>query len=359
MSRLRNRIRKADFFSDGELLRWPRDKRTTYSGLWALAEDSGCLEDDPLTWKVLLWPSPLDDDITVDLLTQWRDEMVADGKLIPYEADGKRCLFIRSFHKHESPRNPQQPDLPLPPWVVCERPEGVSVDGKRWKRCSYRVVEESIPTESSVCTDSVQTPYRHSADSVLDPLSCPVLSCSVNPPYPPLPVENSETSAESEEQGWSNDHEDQKHPVSHAATSCDGEPCPVRELPQEAVPALRAAILASDHPDLWEQYGRGGQFDANLATHAKRVCAAAMKALAEFPRPQREALCAKAQVWAIESLKGSKDVQAVVRARCRSRPPLGDLIGDRRLETLRRSQLRRDRKGEPKPLAELLAKGTS
>ena len=45
MSRLHSRIRKADYFSDGELLRWNRDKRTTYSGLWALAEDSGCLED--------------------------------------------------------------------------------------------------------------------------------------------------------------------------------------------------------------------------------------------------------------------------------------------------------------------------
>ena len=176
MARLRNRIRKADYFSDGELLRWPRDKRTTYSGLWALAEDSGCLEDDPLTWKVLLWPSPLDADISVEVLAQWRDELVADGKLIPYEAEGKRCLYISSFHKHELPRNPQQPDLPLPPWLICERPEGVSTDGKRWRRCSYRVVEDAVPTGKEVRTDSVQTPYRHRTDTVLGPRSCPVRS---------------------------------------------------------------------------------------------------------------------------------------------------------------------------------------
>jgi len=120
MARLRNRIRKADYFTDGELLRWHRDKRATYSGLWALAEDSGCLEDDPFMWKLMLWPSPLDADIPVELLTQWRDELVDAGKLVPYEADGERFLYIRTFLQHEHPRNPQRPDLPLPPWVQHE-----------------------------------------------------------------------------------------------------------------------------------------------------------------------------------------------------------------------------------------------
>ena len=117
MARLRNRIRKADYFSDGELLRWPRDKRTTYSGLYALAEDSGCLEDDCFNWKLLLWPSPLDSDITVEVLEQWRDELIEAGKLIPYVHRGVRYFYLRSFHKHEHPRNPQRNDLPLPPWV--------------------------------------------------------------------------------------------------------------------------------------------------------------------------------------------------------------------------------------------------
>lgn len=117
MARLRNRIVKADFYTDPDLLRWPRDKRETYRGLWAIAEDSGCLEDDPFGWKLLIWPSPLDADITEEVLAGWRDEMVAAGKLVPYEAEGKHCLWIRTFHQHEKPRNPQRPDLPLPPWV--------------------------------------------------------------------------------------------------------------------------------------------------------------------------------------------------------------------------------------------------
>ena len=72
MARLRNRIRKADRYSDGELLRWHRDKRATYDGLYSLAEDSGCLEDDPFTWKLLIWRSPMDTAITVEKRAGWR-----------------------------------------------------------------------------------------------------------------------------------------------------------------------------------------------------------------------------------------------------------------------------------------------
>lgn len=158
MSRLRNRIRKADYFTDGELLRWPRDKRTTYTGLWAIAEDSGCLEDDPFSWKLLIWSSPLDADITVEVLAQWRDEMVEAGKLIPYEAEGKSFLYIRTFHQHECPRNPQKNDLPLPEWLKRDSVEGTSKDGKRWVRYRYRDSQYSIDPRYEVCTDSISHP---------------------------------------------------------------------------------------------------------------------------------------------------------------------------------------------------------
>jgi len=117
MARLRNRILKADFWSDGELLRWPREKRFTYAGLYAIAEDSGCLEDDCFNWKILLWGSPLDQDVTVEMIEAWRDELCAAGKLIPYHADGQQLLYIKSFHEHEHPRNPQSPNVPLPAWI--------------------------------------------------------------------------------------------------------------------------------------------------------------------------------------------------------------------------------------------------
>jgi hypothetical protein len=165
MTRLRNRIRKADYFTDGELLRWHRDKRATYTGLWAIAEDSGCLEDDPFTWKLLIWGSPLDADITVELLEQWRDEFVAVGKLIPYEADGKRYLYIRTFLQHEHPRNPQRADLPLPEWLRMECVEGTAKDGKRWVRTQYIDTRYSVQTPYTVRTDAVPAPQPRPAPS--------------------------------------------------------------------------------------------------------------------------------------------------------------------------------------------------
>jgi hypothetical protein len=144
MARLRNRIRKADFWSDGDLLRWPRDKRTTYSGLWAVADDSGCLEDDPFTWKLLLWPGPLDGDITMEVLAVWRDELTAEGKLIPYEAEGCSCLYIRAFRQHERLRNPQRPEVPLPPWVSWVIDSG----NEHFQRGHYDVDTDAIPAGS-------------------------------------------------------------------------------------------------------------------------------------------------------------------------------------------------------------------
>lgn len=179
MARLRNRIMKATFWTDPELLRWPRDKRTTYKGLWALAEDSGCLEDDPFEWKLILWPSPMDADITVELLEQWRDELVEYGKLLPYESDGKPYLYAANFHQHEKPRNPQSPDLPLPPWVQYESKEVERRDGRK-----------NIVNTYSVRTDTVPNPYEPGTVSPV--LSCPVQSLKKGAAKPAAPLKDSD-----------------------------------------------------------------------------------------------------------------------------------------------------------------------
>lgn len=382
MSRLRNRIRKADYFTDGELLRWPRDKRTTYSALWAMAEDSGCLEDDCFEWKMTIWPSPLDADITVEVLEQWRDELTIAGKLIPYEAEGKRYLFLRNFHQHEKPTNPQRPDLPLPPWVVAEVTEGRSKDQKKWSRCQYTVCTELIPsrelvrtefeqgrtavsTDEIVCTDggegSVQTQIQGGLRSPVQ--SSPVQTRpdqtrDKEPPLPPKPVDNSGPPAETEELGRSIDQEDQEPVASDGAKvcagdTCDGEECSVRCFPASAFAPLHRVILKSLHHEQWGEVGKGGTFDALLAEYAGHLCDACQAALGEFSRPQLDDLCERAMTAAIESLDGSQDVAKVMRTRL-TRYGLAELIGDRKLEELRRTRRDKRRKGEPKPIGACL-----
>jgi len=159
--RLRNRIRKATYYTDPYLCRLHRDKREFYGSLWACAEDSCCLEDDMFGVKIAAWPSPLDADLTVELFEQWRDELIADRKLIPYEADGKRYLYIPTMAEHENPRNPQKPDTPLPTWVEWVGNEADIRKGK-----------------------FVHSSYNDA--TTLPALPCPALSC----PVPPRPENN-------------------------------------------------------------------------------------------------------------------------------------------------------------------------
>jgi len=163
MARLRNRMLKADFWQDGDLLRWPRDKRMTYAGLFSVAEDSGCLEDDTFLWKCMIWSSPLDADITVDLIDQWRQELLDDHKLIPYEVAGEEHLFIASFHEHEHPRNPQSPNIPLPPWV-----EFVAGDRSKKTRNTYVIdrplLDKAAGKKPSKAVAKVEKPRTNGKD---------------------------------------------------------------------------------------------------------------------------------------------------------------------------------------------------
>ena len=135
--------------------------------------------------------------------------------------------------------------------------------------------------------------------------------------------------------------------------TCDGSPCTVREFDAAAVGPLRRAILTSLHPERWDKYGKGGQLDAQLDAYGKHVCAACKSDLGEYERPQREALCRQALVRSVEGLHGSRDVRAVIASRIKERPSLLALIGNRKLEELRRAKRDRRRKGEPARVAGL------
>jgi hypothetical protein len=115
--RLHNRQVKAEFWEDSKLLRLPLVARVLFQGLFHLADDSGCVEHDPFAFKMRLFRSPLDADITVDRLADYTKQLIGAGLLIPYEAGGKPCLFITHFHRHQTLRSPGRPVVPLPPWV--------------------------------------------------------------------------------------------------------------------------------------------------------------------------------------------------------------------------------------------------
>lgn len=170
--RLHNRQVKAAFWTDPELLQLTRDKRMFYQGLWQLADDSGCLEDSPFAFKIQIYPSPVDNDITSEVLAGWRDEFIDMKKVIPYEAEGKKCLFLVNFHKHQALRSPAPPDVPLPPWVEWKPGEKPKAPGK------FVVYEPDINR-----TETVRTPYDMQPEPEVEPE--PFIDPPTAPTMPP------------------------------------------------------------------------------------------------------------------------------------------------------------------------------
>ncbi len=312
MARLRNRIVKAEFWSDGELLRWPLAKRVMYQGLWAIAEDSGCLEDDPFEWRTQLLISPLDLGITLEMFTEWRNELVAAGKLIPYQAEGKQYVYIRTFHEHESPRNPQSPSLPLPPWVTC------SVEGEgRSRRLKY-VHSECPQTSSGHRSASVQSA---SGDRSTSPaLSCPVQSS-------PLPPER-EDGGDSDNQGKSPRSGSRKP----RAVTCDGKPrddCRALTGRCELRHDIAEIVGAEGAGDMYNAKSRLGR---SLGRLCDRVCKLSQAEHPDVDREQRESLCTDALRRTFAGLadyhrrQGIRDLPSILASRA-GEATLSDLAG--------------------------------
>lgn len=169
--RLHNRQVKADFWRDTEIISaFSIPGRMFYQGLWHLADDSGCLENDILSFKLHLFP--LDNDITPDIIQEWVDKLIQMGKAIPYEAEGKKCLYLKNFHKHQTLKNPAPPTVPLPPWITWQPYRSNSRAGKY---IIGEITDEKPPVEDirqpeeepdlqpsyNVLTDDLQSPSNH------------------------------------------------------------------------------------------------------------------------------------------------------------------------------------------------------
>ena len=152
--RLHNRQIKATFWNDPDLLQWPRDKRWFYEGLIQLADDSGCLEDSPFAFKLNLFPSPLDSDITIEVLANWRDELIKQNKLVRYKANGKQYLYLINFHKHQTVKNASEPSVPLPPWIEWKPFESNKKAGKYL--INYEVLSELLQSSYKVLNNFFQ-----------------------------------------------------------------------------------------------------------------------------------------------------------------------------------------------------------
>ncbi|WP_336695655.1 hypothetical protein [Delftia acidovorans] len=90
-----------------------------FEGLWVLADREGRLEDRPLRIKAEVFPYR--DGVNVDEMLSW---LQANGFIVRYEADGKKCIAVCEFVKHQNPhKNESESELPAPVFVGASSEE--------------------------------------------------------------------------------------------------------------------------------------------------------------------------------------------------------------------------------------------
>lgn len=121
---LRPRMVLPGFWDDYEFCRdVPRPLRLFYLGLWCVADDRGALQDSPPAIKRALFG--YDDDITVEQVARWIEDLIDKKKLIRYEAGGKNYLLLVNFLKHQRIPRPARTKC-------CPLAEDMEFDETRW-----------------------------------------------------------------------------------------------------------------------------------------------------------------------------------------------------------------------------------
>lgn len=91
-----------------------------FEGLWVLADRAGRLEDRPLRIKGEVFPYR--DGLNVDAMLNWLE---SNGFIRRYTAQGKKCILVLEFVKHQNPhKNETESELPDPS-DECTKPEEI------------------------------------------------------------------------------------------------------------------------------------------------------------------------------------------------------------------------------------------
>lgn len=89
----------------------PAAVERTYVRLWTHCDDQGRCVDNVKLIKAAIYP--LHDDMTLDVLNDHLDRLVAGRHLVGYEVDGRALLQVREWTKYQHPQRPAKEKLPV------------------------------------------------------------------------------------------------------------------------------------------------------------------------------------------------------------------------------------------------------
>jgi hypothetical protein len=116
----RIRTIKPEIHSSPSLARCSRDARWVFAGLLTLADDAGRLRDLPKQIAGNLFP--LDEDVTIEMVVGWLNELEAVGCIVRYDAEGSAYIYLPGWDAHQRISKPSKSRIPPPPGIPAESP---------------------------------------------------------------------------------------------------------------------------------------------------------------------------------------------------------------------------------------------
>lgn len=129
-----------------------------YQLLWSVADDWGGYEAK--FGSIALRSGAL--RLSKERVQQVITALIAAGKIIPYQVNGKTYHWIKNFLKHQKLTNPASPTIPLPIWIQFEEESYPS--GKKYAK--YKILNELLNEYIQGNTGSLPTDYQNTTGNL-------------------------------------------------------------------------------------------------------------------------------------------------------------------------------------------------
>jgi hypothetical protein len=142
----RSRVIKPEFWDDEKLAAISRDARLTFIGLWTYSDDYGVVKGHPGWLKNKIYPY---EEIRSSDFQKWLTELEKLQCILPFESDGEKFYYIRTFTTHQTINRPSAQRYPEPPSNLFED-----------SRSTHGALIDETETETETETEVKQKPKQ-------------------------------------------------------------------------------------------------------------------------------------------------------------------------------------------------------
>ncbi len=113
----RIRTIKPEFWDDEKLATIPRDARLLFIGMWNFSDDYSVVKGHPSWLRNKIFPY---DDIKQAVFNEWLECLVRIRAIIPFDHNGEKFFYIRTFKDHQNINRPSAMRNPEAPHDISE-----------------------------------------------------------------------------------------------------------------------------------------------------------------------------------------------------------------------------------------------